>query len=211
MALQSLTQRIEPPAPFGTLLSASAQQTPRPSLTPAQLAEVAENFAGYEKILCKAEKLTAQFEAVVEFARQAGQDDETARAFDRWTESYGPAGFFDACEETLAPGLNRYADNFNKDVEGWQRIAAAGVIGPELPLQLAERIVQLDARIEKLTKEVIKIYDNDLVARLLMRVGKQRQLTLDEQLRLADAVTLEWKVLNEPSLRRADWYGADGQ
>ena len=211
MVMQSVTQGIEPPAPFGTLLSASAQQTPRPSLIPTQLAEAAEALAGYEKILRKAEGLTSQMEVIVEFARQAGQDDETACAFDQWTETYGPAGFFDACEETLTPGLNRYAANFNKDVEGWQRIAAAGVIGPELPLQLAERIVQLDARIKKLTKEVTKKYDNDLVARLLMRIGKQRQLTLAEQFRLVDAVRLDWKVKEEPSVRRADWYGDDGR
>ena len=62
-----------------------------------------------------------------------------------------------------------------------------------------------------MTEEVTKKHDNDLVARLLMRVGKQRQLTLAEQFRLADAVRLDWKVKNQPSVRRADWYGDDGR
>lgn len=204
MVMQPVTQGTETPAPFGTLLSASAQQTPRPSLIPAQLAEA---FAGYEKILRKAEQLTGQFEAVVEFARQAGQDDETARAFDQWTETYGPAGFLDACEKTLAPGLNRYAANFNKDVEGWQRIAAAGNIGPDLPQQMATRIAQLDARVNKLTQQVTKREDNELIARLLIRVGNYRPLTAAEKIRLSDAVRMKVEYKKEPSIYREDWYG----
>ena len=208
MALQPVTQGFEPPPRFGDLLAATAQQTSHPALLSAQIAEA---FAGYEKVLRKAENLTGQFETVVEFARQAGQDDETARAFDQWTETYGPAGFFDACEKTLAPGLKRYAANFNKHVEGWQRIAAAGVIGPELPMQLVERITQLDARIRELTPLVTRREDNELIARLLTRVGRHRPLSPAEKIRLSDAIRRRVQVRSTPSERRSDWYGDDGR
>ncbi|MCE2489526.1 MAG: hypothetical protein J4G17_06085 [Anaerolineae bacterium] len=147
----------------------------------------------------------------VDFVRRAGQDDEAALAFENWTREFGLLAAFNELELIGAARLVDYAADLIEIVDGWHRMADAGLIEPDLPRQLAERVAHLDSLIRNLTEEITRQYDNDLVARLLMRIGKQRQLTLDEQLRLADAVSLDWKVKEEPSLRRADWYGADGR
>ena len=149
--------------------------------------------------------------ALWEFVRDAGQDDDAACKFDNWTDDLDLAQTFAAYEEKLVPPLRERAAILRKIVDGWHRMADAGLIAPDLPTQLTERVAQLDERINELTEEITRPHDNDLVARLLMRVGKQRKLTLDEQFRLVDAVRLDWKVKEQPSLRRADWYGDDGR
>lgn len=210
MALQPLTQGVELPAQFGDMLADASAGLARRENKPAQ---VAQDIPRLEQDIEASEQLVAVIEEYFGFVRQAGQDDCAARKIIEWAAELDRdlAGIFNSYEEKLFPALKERAAILSRVIEGWHHLAHAGLIEPDLPPQLAERVAQFETRISELTGEVTKKYDNDLVARLLMRIGKQRQLTLDEQLRLADAVTLEWKVLNEPSLRRADWYGADGQ
>lgn len=209
MVMQRATQAAELPPQFGELLAETSIGLPGRKYKPKQMKQEISRF---KKDIDESEQLV-NFALVgfVEFVRDAGQDDDAARKFDKWMDDLDIARAFAMYEKMVVPGLKERAAILRKVVEGWNRLADAGLIEPDLPPQLAERVAQLDTRISELTGEVTKKYDNDLVARLLMRIGKQRTLTLDEQLRLADAVTLEWKVINEPSLRRADWYGADGQ
>lgn len=210
MALQPLTQLPELSGHCEDLLS-DVSKKPRKKDRPVQMAE---KIARFEEDVRDSEQLVeATLAGFVEFVRQAGQDDDAARKIVEWADELDRdlAEIFNSYEEKLFPALKERAAILSRVIEGWHHLADAGLIEPDLPPQLAERVAQLDARISELTEEVTKSYDNDLVARLLMRVGKQRKLTLEEQFRLADAVTLEWKVLNEPSLRRADWYGDDGR
>ncbi|MCY4525621.1 MAG: hypothetical protein OXB89_03350 [Anaerolineaceae bacterium] len=209
MALQPVIQGTELPGQFGELLAETPTALPGRKHKPKQMQQEISRF---EKDVDESEQLVNfALAGFVEFVRQAGQDDDAARKFDEWTADLDLAQTFAAYEEKLVPGLIERAAILRKVVEGWHRMADAGLIAPDLPPQLAERVAHLDSLITNLTEEITRQHDNDLVARLLMRVGKQRQLTLEEQLRLADAVSLNWKVKEEPSVRRADWYGADGR
>ncbi|MCY4022507.1 MAG: hypothetical protein OXF32_03590 [Anaerolineaceae bacterium] len=163
----------------------------------------------FENYICSVEELTDLCEWIVDFVRRAGQDDDTALAFDKWT---GELGLLYVFEELKRVGTETLIDSSADLVEiadGWKSLARVRIVEPDLPPQLAKRVIHLDTRIRELTEEVNRQHDNDLVARLLMRIGRQRELTLDEQFRLADAVRLDWKVKEEPSVRRADWYGDD--
>ena len=210
MALQPLTQEVELPAQFGDMLAEASASLSRRENKPAR---VAKDIPRLEQDIEASEHLVSVIEEYFGFVRQAGQDDDAARKIVKWADELDRdlAEIFDSYEEKLFPALKERAVILSRVIEGWHHLADAGLIEPDLPPQLAERVAQLDARTSELTEAITKQYDNDLVARLLMRIGKQRKLTIAEQLRLADAVTLEWKVLNQPSLRRADWYGADGQ
>jgi len=210
MALQPLTQGIELPAQFGEMLADASAGLSRRENKPAQ---VSEDIPVLEQDIEASEQLVTVIEEYFGFVRHAGQDDDAARKIVEWTDELDRdlAEIFSSYEEKLFPALKERAAILSRVIEGWHHLADAGLIEPDLPPQLAERAAQLDIRISELAEKVTKRYDNDLVARLLMRVGRQRELTVEEQLRLADSVTLEWKVLNEPSLRRADWYDADGQ
>jgi len=70
-----------------------------------------------------------------------------------------------------------------------------------------KRVRQLDARVKKLTRLITKREDNELISRLLIRVGNHRPLTAAEKIRLSDAVRMKVKYRIEPSARREDWYG----
>ncbi len=209
MAVQPLTRETELPSQFGALLAETPTGLPGRNYKAKQMKQEISRF---EKDVEESEQLV-NFALVgfVDFVRDAGQDDDAARKFDDWTDDLDLAQTFAAYEEKMVPPLRERAAILRRVVEGWHRMAAAGLIEPDLPPQLAERVAHLDALISELTEEVTRQHDNDLVARLLMRVGKQRQLTLDEQFRLVDAVSLNWKVKEEPSVRRADWYGDDGR
>ena len=209
MVTQPVIQGTELPGQFGELLAEATTGLPDRNYKPMQMKQEITRF---EKDIKKSEQLVdATLAGFVEFVRQAGQDDATAHKFDEWTDEFDLAQTLAMCEELMIPGMREHAAILRKVVEGWHRMADAGLIEPDLTPQLAERVAQLDARIRELTQEITKKHDNDLVARLLMRVGKQRQLTLAEQFRLVDAVRLDWKVKNEPSVRRADWYDDDGR
>lgn len=76
-----------------------------------------------------------------------------------------------------------------------------------MALQLPIRYEQLVELVEQLSEEQQK----DLIKRLLTRQGQQRPLTVEEKLKLLDAVKLNVAVNEEPSIRRVDWYGDDGR
>ncbi len=209
MVMQPLTQLPDLSGHCEELLSAVTQKKSRRKNRPVQLAEEISRF---EQDIQNSEQLVdATLAGFVEFVRQAGQDDATAHKFDEWTAEFDLAQTLAMCEEKMIPGLKEHAAILRKVVKGWNRRAKADEVEPDLPPKLAKRVKRLDARVKGLAAEITKSHDNDLVARLLMRVGNQRKLTLAEQFRLADAVSLDWKVKEEPSVRRADWYGDDGQ
>jgi hypothetical protein len=76
-----------------------------------------------------------------------------------------------------------------------------------MALQLPIRYEQLVELVEQLSEDQQK----DLVKRLLTRQAHQRPLTVEEKLKLLDAVKLDVAVNEEPSIRRADWYDDDGR
>lgn len=76
-----------------------------------------------------------------------------------------------------------------------------------MALQLPIRYEQLVELVEQLSEEQQK----DLIKRLLTRQAQQRPLTVEEKLKLLDAVKLNVAVNEEPSIRRVDWYGDDGR
>ncbi len=76
-----------------------------------------------------------------------------------------------------------------------------------MALQLPIRYEQLVELVEQLSEEQQK----DLIKRLLTRQAQQRPLTVEEKLKLLDAVKLNVAVNEEPSIRRVDWYNDDGR
>jgi hypothetical protein len=76
-----------------------------------------------------------------------------------------------------------------------------------MALQLPIRYEQLVELVEQLSEEQQK----DLIKRLLTRQAQQRPLTVEEKLKLLDAVKLDVTINEEPSIRRVDWYDDDGR
>ena len=209
MALQPLTQLPELSGHCEELLSAVTQKKPRRKNRPVQLAE---NISRFEQDIQNSEQLVdATLAGFVEFVREAGQDDDTAHNFDEWTAEFDLAQTLAMCEEKMIPGLKEHAAILRKVVKGWNRRAKAGEVEPDLPPKLAKRVKRLDARVKELAAEITKKHDNDLVARLLIRVANHRPLSAAEKIRLSYAAMINVTVVNQPSLRRSDWYGDDGR
>ena len=76
-----------------------------------------------------------------------------------------------------------------------------------MALQLPIRYEQLVELVEQLSEEQQK----DLIKRLLTHQAQQRPLTVEEKLKLLDAVKLDLAINEEPSIRRVDWYDDDGR
>lgn len=76
-----------------------------------------------------------------------------------------------------------------------------------MALKLPVHYEQLIELVEQLSEE----QQNDLIARLLTRQAQHRPLSVDEKIRLLDAMKLDVAVREEPSVRRVDWYGDDGR
>ncbi|RMF79285.1 MAG: hypothetical protein D6737_11955 [Chloroflexi bacterium] len=76
-----------------------------------------------------------------------------------------------------------------------------------MALQLPIRYEQLIELVEQLSEEQQK----DLIKRLLARQAQQHPLTIEEKLKLLDAVKLDVAINEEPSIRRIDWYDDDGR
>lgn len=76
-----------------------------------------------------------------------------------------------------------------------------------MALKLPVHYEQLIELVEQLSEE----QQNDLIARLLTRQAQQRPLTVEEKIKLLDAMKLDIAIREEPSVRRADWYGDDGR
>ena len=209
MVLQQATKGVELPPQFGELLAETSTGLPGRNYKPKQMKQEISRF---KKDIDESEQLV-NFALVgfVEFVRDAGQDDDAARKFDKWMDDLDIARAFAMYEKMVVPGLKERAAILRKVVEGWNRLADAGLIEPDLPPQLAERVAQLETRISELTEEITKEEDNELVARLLIRVGNHRPLSPAEKIRLSDAIRRRVQVRSTPSERRADWYGADGR
>ncbi|KAB2902365.1 MAG: hypothetical protein F9K27_17070 [Anaerolineae bacterium] len=67
-------------------------------------------------------------------------------------------------------------------------------------------------------EEVVEIVDrlsddqqNELIKHLMIRQAQQRPLTVEEKIKLLDAVKIHTPIHEEPSVRREDWYGDDGR
>lgn len=76
-----------------------------------------------------------------------------------------------------------------------------------MTLQLPIRYEQLVELVEQLSEEQQK----DLIKRLLTRQAQQRPLTVEEKLKLLDAIKLNLAINDEPSIRRSDWYDDGGR
>ncbi len=76
-----------------------------------------------------------------------------------------------------------------------------------MALQLPIKYEQLITLVEQLSPEQQK----DLMKRLLIQQSEQRSLTIEEKLKLLDAVKLDVAINEEPSIRRVDWYDDDGR
>lgn len=76
-----------------------------------------------------------------------------------------------------------------------------------MALRLPIEYEQLLELVEQLSEE----QQRDLTKRLLARQAQQRPLTIEEKLKLLDAVKLDVAINEEPSVRREDWYDDDGR
>ncbi|MCY3917267.1 MAG: hypothetical protein OXG49_14765 [Chloroflexi bacterium] len=227
MAVQQETQEIEMPPHFGEwLVKATANlsqrkdeaweelaETPphaaaksaQKSDTPIPITEMVTQFEG-DVTRCE-EYINTGIVGFVEFVRQAGLDDDVALKFDNWTVDLDLAQTFTMIEEQLAPHIKAQTAFLRSIAGDWHRRARAGEIMPDLPQELAERVSQLDACVKMLTRQVSKRENNELIARLLIRVGNHRPLTAAEKIRLSDAVRTKVKYRTEPPAHREDWYG----
>jgi hypothetical protein len=52
---------------------------------------------------------------------------------------------------------------------------------------------------------------NELIKHLMIRQAQQGPLTVEEKIKLLDAVKIHTPINEEPSVRREDWYGDDGR
>jgi hypothetical protein len=67
-----------------------------------------------------------------------------------------------------------------------------------------EQIVDL---VEQLPAE----QQNELIARVLKHRAETRPLTAEEKIRLLESIQIDNAINEQPSARRADWYGEDGR
>ncbi len=66
-------------------------------------------------------------------------------------------------------------------------------------------------------QEIVHLVDNltpieqtELIAHLL-EATKKRELSVQEKMKLLRSVQIDVEVIQEPSIRREDWYGDDGR
>lgn len=184
-------------------------KSPRRTNPPLQ---VAERIPEFEADVANSEQLIEYCLGIfVHLIREAAQSDDNARAFDDWADGQDLAEVLETYENKVVPLYKQHAAILRRVVEGWNHGARTGKIEPKLPKKLAKRVKRLDTRINKLTRQITKREDNELIARLLIGVAKHRPLSGAEKIRLSDAVRMKVKYKTEPSVRRADWYGADGR
>ncbi len=227
MVAQPLTQGTELPPQFGALLTEApiklsqrktnaaqqyeamlndaAAKSRRRSKPPLQ---VVEKIPEFERDVANSEHhIDIYLGSFVDLVQQAAQSDENARAFDDWADGLDLAVAFEDYEKKVVPLYKMHAAILRKVVKGWNRRAKAGEIEPDLPPELDTRVKRLKTRINRLTQQITKREDNELIARLLIRVARHRPLSGAEKIRLSDAVRVKVKYKIEPSERREDWYG----
>lgn len=74
--------------------------------------------------------------------------------------------------------------------------------------------LQLPIQYEQLLEQLSEEQQRDLMQRLLTRdvhPSQWRPLTVEEKIKLLDAVKLDVSVNEEHSIRRVDWYNDDGR
>lgn len=76
-----------------------------------------------------------------------------------------------------------------------------------MALQLPIQYEQLVALVEQLSEE----QREDLIQRLLVLQARQRPLSIEDKLKLLDALKLDVPINKEPSIRRVDGYDDDGR
>lgn len=227
MAVQQATQETELPPHFGEwLVKATTNLSPRKDEAWQELAgavsrasakttqkcdspiPVTEMISQFERDVTGCEEyINIGLDGFIDFVRQAGHDDDAALKFDIWTVDLDLAQTLTMFEEQLASRLKAQTAFLRRIAGDWNRRAKVGEIKPDLPQELVKRVSQLDARVKKQTRLIAKSEDNELIARLLIRVGNHRPLTAAEKIRLSDAVRTKVKYRIEPSARREDWYG----
>ncbi len=202
-------QTNSPVQEFEEMLNDEAARSFRQTIKPIQ---VSEKVSQFEIDVTWGEQLV-NFALInfVEFVRQGGQDDDVALDFDNWANGLDIAEGFDTYEREVVPGLKHHATILHAIVNGWHKRAAAGEVEPDLPQALAKRVTQLDTLVKRLTRQITKKRNNEMIARLLIRIANHRPLSVSEKIRLSDAVRLNVKVKTMPSVYREDWYGDDGR
>ena len=202
-------QTNSPVQEFEEMLNDAAARSSRPTIQPIQ---VFEKVSQFENDVTEGEQLI-NFALVnfVEYVRQGGQDDDVALDFDRWANGRDLAEGFATYEREVVPGLKRHAAILHAIVNGWRKRAAAGEVEPDLPQELTRRVTQLEALVKRLTRQITKKRNNEMIARLLIRIANHRPLSAPEKIRLSDAVRMNVKVKTMPSVYREDWYGDDGR
>ncbi len=205
-ASTKVTNRIESPdQEFVQILNDAAARSPKRTHKPIQMTAMVSEFeddVAYGEYL-----IDVYLGSFVNRVRQAAQNDENARAFDDWADGLDLAVALEDYEKKVVPLYKMHAAILRKVVKGWNRRAKAGEIEPDLPPKLAKRVKKLDKRIDRLTRQITKREDNELIARLLIRVARHRPLSAAEKIRLSDAVRMKVKYKIEPSIYREDWYG----
>ncbi len=227
MAVQTLTQGTERLPQYGVWLEEAYERlSQRDSLAVQESNEIllkesakssrrttpplqmAEKIPEFERDVAKGEHLIDVYLGIfVNIVREAAQSDENARAFDVWADGQDLAEVLETYENKVVPLYKQNAAILRKVVKGWKRGARAGKIEPDLPPELAKRVKRLDTRINRLTRQITKREDNELIARLLIRVARHRPLSGAEKIRLSDAVRVKVKYKIEPSIHREDWHG----
>lgn len=159
----------------------------------------------FERDVLEVERRAVSIEAFVERVRQAGMDDKQAKEFDELTEDPDLSKTLDVFEREYVISVKQQVENLVERAELWPILDNSRLLTASLPM-----VFRLDKQLNEWAEELYKEYDNVLIMRLFTRVAKYRPLTLAEKLRLDDAAKLEWEVVNQPSVRRRDWYGEDG-
>lgn len=80
-----------------------------------------------------------------------------------------------------------------------------------MTLQLPIRYEQLVELVDQLSEEQQQDLMKRLLRRDMTRHAQQRPLTVEEKLRLLDAIKLDVAINEEPSIRRVDWYDDEGR
>jgi len=70
-----------------------------------------------------------------------------------------------------------------------------------------------DLTLEKIVELVDRLTPQEQTALTahLLEAARKRQLSVQEKMRLLRAAQIDVTVLEEPSVRREDWYGEDGR
>lgn len=198
----------------------SWKEAPKATTTPKVHAdirrEIVEAFSidreirEFERDVLEVERRAVSIEAFVERVRLAGKDDKKAKEFDELSEDPDLSNTLEIFEREYVIAVKQQMENLVERAERWPTLANSKLLRSSLPNSLVWRVNRLDTQLNECAEELYKEYDNVLIMRLFARVAKYRLLSLSELLRLDDAAKLEREVVNQPSVRRKDWYGEDG-